>query len=130
MASSSQSANIVGRVGQDPSKQSEKAPVTFSVAVDQGYADKKRTNWWKVKVWGKEGEYVLESIRKGDVVAASGDLELDMWQKGGETTVTPTITCQKVVLCASKGERPARAPQQETQQSTSWVTDPNDDISF
>jgi len=65
-----------GRVGRDPEKRTDKSPVEFNIAVDQGWGDKKQTNWITVKVWGKDGDFAMQAVSKGDLVTAAGKFEI------------------------------------------------------
>ncbi|MFK5283944.1 single-stranded DNA-binding protein, partial [Lacticaseibacillus paracasei] len=40
----------------------------FSVAVDDGFGDKKRTLWFDVSIWGKRAETLAPMLTKGGKV--------------------------------------------------------------
>ena len=42
------------------------------------------TMWWKVTVWGKEAEFCLRNVRKGDVVMVSGEPYEYVFSKDGQ----------------------------------------------
>ena len=68
---------IVGRLGRDPEMRytAEGTPVTsFSVAVDSGYGDKKRTTWYRVSAWRQLAEVCNQYLTKGRLVLAEGNL--------------------------------------------------------
>jgi single-strand DNA-binding protein len=46
----------------------------FSVAVDDGFGDKKRTLWFDCSIWGVRAERLAQYLTKGSKVAVSGDL--------------------------------------------------------
>ena len=46
----------------------------FSVAVDDGFGDKKRTLWFDVSIWGKQAETLAPMLTKGGKVTVTGDL--------------------------------------------------------
>ena len=80
------SATIVGNLGRDCEMrytEGGSAVVAFSVAVDQGFGDKKQTNWWAIKMFGKRAESLAGYLKKGTKVALEGELQLDKWEKDG-----------------------------------------------
>lgn len=71
---------IVGRLGRRPDMRytPNGDPVTtFSVAVDSGYGDNKKTVWYKVSVWGKQAESCNTYLDKGREVLVEGELQGD-----------------------------------------------------
>jgi single-strand DNA-binding protein len=50
--------------------------LSFSVANDTGFGDRKKTQWIECSFWGKRGETVASYVKKGDRVAVSGELQL------------------------------------------------------
>lgn len=73
-----QTITITGRVGGNAeTRQAGSSNVTnFNVAVDQGWGDKKQTNWFRVAIWGERGGKLQQYINKGDKVAVTGELEI------------------------------------------------------
>jgi single-strand DNA-binding protein len=68
---------IIGRLTKDVElkyTQSGKAVAQFSIAVDDGYGDNKRTYYPNIVVWGKSAETCSNCIAKGSKVAVSGKL--------------------------------------------------------
>lgn len=68
---------IAGRIGKDAETRSTQGgdQVTgFTVAVDEGYGDKKRTFWFDCSLWGKRGEKLAPYLTKGSNVTVSGEL--------------------------------------------------------
>ena len=82
MAFSLNSVQLLGRLGQDPSQRSEKAPVNISIATDRNYRDEKSDTGWSQKVtwhnlvgWGKVGENLMSSVKKGDSIYVQGNID-------------------------------------------------------
>lgn len=67
---------IAGRLGKDASLRDAGGTdvLGFSVAVDDGYGDNKRTLWFDCSVWGKRASALAPHLTKGSAVAVSGDL--------------------------------------------------------
>lgn len=83
------SITIAGRIGKDAETRSTQAgdQVTgFTVAVDEGFGDKKRTLWFDVSYWGKRGAAVAPYLTKGGNVTVSGDLSTREYE--GKTYLT------------------------------------------
>ncbi|MDS1138610.1 single-stranded DNA-binding protein [Nitratireductor indicus] len=68
---------IAGRLGKDA--ELRRLPNTgdpvlqFTVAVDDGYGEKKKTLWFDCSLFGKRGQSLAEHLRKGAQVTVSGD---------------------------------------------------------
>ena len=80
---------ISGRVGRDAELRRTQGgdPVLgFTVAVDDGWGDNKRTLWFKCSLWGKRGESLKDMLPKGREVTVSGDLSTEEYQ--GKTQFT------------------------------------------
>lgn len=71
------SITIAGRVGKDAElrrTQNGDAVASFSVAVDDGWGDRKTTVWFDCSIFGKRAEKVPDLIRKGTALTLVGDL--------------------------------------------------------
>lgn len=83
MSSGYINVTAVGSLGQDPtirSTPSGKKIASFSVAVDQGYGDNKKTEWVNVIAWEKLADLAEKFLKKGKVVALSGTLQTSSWE--------------------------------------------------
>ena len=80
---------IAGRLGKDAETRNTQAgdQVTgFTVAVDEGFGDKKRTLWFDCSFWGKRGAAVAQYLTKGSSVTVSGELSTREYE--GKTYLT------------------------------------------
>ena len=66
----------------------------FSVAVSEGFGDKKRTLYFDCNLWGKRGETLAGMMTKGSKVAVAGDLSTR--EHNGKTYLT--IRANEVTL--------------------------------
>ena len=75
----------------------------FSVAVSEGFGDKKRTLFFDCSLWGKRGETLSSMITKGGKVVVTGDLSTR--EHNGKTYLI--IRANDVTLMSGKqdGER-------------------------
>lgn len=88
----------VGNLGNDPDLRSSQSgtPVTsFSLAVGRwdGQAKAVTTDWYNVRLFGKNAENAAEWLHKGDRVQIDGRLELRKYtaQDGAERTSTDIV---------------------------------------
>jgi len=63
--------------------------LSFSVAVDDGYGDKKRTIYFDCAMFGKRGEKIAGFLVKGQKVCVSG--ELSTREHDGKTYLTVRV---------------------------------------
>lgn len=111
---------VVGNLGKDPeirATSSGKKVASFSVAVDQGYGDSKKTEWVNVICWEKLAELAEKYLKKGKTIALSGTLQTSSWddkttgQKRYKTEVVARdITFMDSGSKSGSGERTASAP--------------------
>jgi single-strand DNA-binding protein len=80
---------IAGRIGKDAetrNTQQGDQVTSFTVAVDEGFGDKKRTIWFDCSLWGKRGEKLAGYLTKGSSVTVTGDLSTREYE--GKTYLT------------------------------------------
>jgi single-strand DNA-binding protein len=53
-------------------------------------------SWFRVSVWGKQGEAVAERVKEGDRVNVTGTLEMRSYEKGGEKRTVPEVRAESV----------------------------------
>ena len=100
-------ATIIGRLGRDAEPvKSDAGGCSFSVACDQGFGEKKRTNWVRVTVWGKRGVTLQPMLAKGARVAVRGGLETR--EHEGKTYLE--LRADEVELLSERSERPTERP--------------------
>lgn len=96
------STNIVvvsGRIGKDPeikSTNSGKSVTSFSLAVDEGFGDKKKTLWLQVEAWDKTAEAINRLSGKGKRILIEGRIGVDTWEQNGETKTRTKIIANRV----------------------------------
>ena len=122
---------ISGGIGKDAvlrRTQDGEAILGFSVGVDDGYGDKKRTIWFDCSVWGKRGEKLADMLAKGTKVSVSGDLGTR--EHEGKTYLT--VRANEVTLMGGgeRKERSAEAVKQRVTERNSYHEDLSDDLPF
>lgn len=109
---------IAGRLGKDAElrrTQDGTAVLSFTVAVDDGYGERKGTLWFDCSLFGKRGEALEPHLSKGNAVTVSGDL--GKREHDGKTYLTVRVS----ELTMQGGEKREAAPKQE--RSTSYDRD-------
>ena len=89
-----------------------KAVATFSVAVNDGWGDNKKTIWYRVTAWEKRAENCNAYLKKGSRVLVEGRLQPDpdtggprvYKKKDGRHGAAFELTADNVVFMDSKGE--------------------------
>lgn len=80
-------AILVGRLGRDPETRhtgAGQSVCNFSLATDESFKDKsgerrKRTEWHKIVVWGKQAEIAQQYLKKGSLVYLEGRIQSREW---------------------------------------------------
>ena len=95
----------IGRLGKDAEVQtleSGKKVIKFSIAVDTGYGDNKKTLWLECSKWG-ENTAVSQYLVKGTQVHIAGEPSLNTYtNKDGKEVTTLRLSCSNITLVGSK----------------------------
>lgn len=87
--------------------------LSFRVASDIGFGDKKTTNWFTCQVWGKRGESLKNYLAKGTQVTVYGQLTLREWQdKEGQKRLSPDVRVNELSLQGGRSQSDNHAPEQ------------------
>jgi len=111
---------FIGRLGGDAemrATQSGTMLCSFSVAVDSGWGDNKKTTWVRCAYFGDRGQGVCPYLIKGDRVGVSGEAFLHSYEKRDGSAVTElNVRVNDVTLLGeNKQGATAAAPQQKTE---------------
>lgn len=98
--------SIIGNLGRDAELRytaSGSARSEFSVAVNEKYQDKERTEWFNVVIWGKLAEAITEYLRKGTLVYVDGRQSTRTWTDDqGQKHYRTEVIGQTVQLLGSR----------------------------
>lgn len=133
-----------GRVGADAELRYTPGgdPVlSFRVASDVGFGERKTTNWFSCQVWGKRGESLKDYLTKGQQVTVYGVLTLREWEdKEGAKRLSPDVRVNDVTLQGGKRDddgspaashsREAAPPRRQEPKPAPRPDDMDDDIPF
>lgn len=88
--------------------------LSFRVASDIGYGERKTTNWFQCQVWGKRAEAIKDYLLKGQQVTIYGALMLREWQdKDGAKRLSPDVRVNDLSLQGGKREDGQHGPQHQ-----------------
>lgn len=99
---------LVGRIGQDPELryfESGTSMASFSLAINRPTKNKE-TDWFDIKLWGKQAEIAGEYARKGSLIGIVGQVDWDSWndKTSGDLVVKPVISGTEIRLLGSKSD--------------------------
>lgn len=112
--------NVIGRLTRDPESRAAggSTVVTFPLAAptsirstaagensgSEGNTASYLTNFFRVEIWGKRGDYVMRYIKQGDQIALSGELLLRKYKTAqGLDAWSFDIQATSVTLLRKKG---------------------------
>ena len=104
---------LVGNLGADPETRympSGSAVTSIRVATSESWKDKQsgeqneRTEWHRVKAFGRLAEIMAEYLRKGSQVYIEGSLRTDKWQdKSGQDRYTTEVIASEMHMLGGRG---------------------------
>jgi single-strand DNA-binding protein len=104
------SVNLIGRLTKDPEIRytgDQKAVAKFTVAIDDGYGDAKKTNFISIVVFGKQAENCERFLAKGKLVGISGKIQTGSYEKDGRKVYTTDVVANNVYFL-EWGEKAAK----------------------
>ena len=97
---------ICGNAGRKPELRATpngKQVCNISVAVNSNFAEKDKTDWYTVTVWGKTAEFAAKYIDKGSTVLASGRPTMREYQgNDGVTKIERGLEANDIKIVSSK----------------------------
>lgn len=95
---------FAGRIGQKAvvrATDGGQSVTNFSIAVDRGKdsdGEKRAPLWIKATMWGERGKKVAQYLTAGTVVSVSGDIDLDSYEKEGNTITQIKVRVDQLSL--------------------------------
>jgi len=132
------SVTIIGRLGQDPDSrttQSGSSVCSLSIATSEQWTDKQtgdkqeRTEWHRVKLFGRLAEVAGQYLQKGAPVYVRGSLRTEKWtDKEGHERQQTVIIGDDLQMLGGKPEgqrsEPREAPRQRQAQRPAQHREP------
>ena len=91
-----------------------KAKLSLSIAVNEGYGEKKSVSYFDVVYWGKPAEAIKPYITKGKQIAVDGRLKQDRWEKDGNKYSRVYIIADSIQLLGGREDGAQSAPAQSS----------------
>ena len=99
---------LIGRLTKDPelrSTNSGKSVCSFTLAVDSGFGEAKRTDFINIVVWSKQGENCSEYLAKGKLAAVEGRLQIRSYDdRDGNKRYVTEVVADNVRFLSPKNE--------------------------
>jgi single-strand DNA-binding protein len=98
---------LMGRLTREPelkATQSGTSVCSFSVAVDNGYGENKKTSFINCVAWRGQAEFLSKYFTKGQMIALVGRIETRTWDDNGTTRYATEVIVNEVEFCGSKAD--------------------------
>lgn len=134
---------LVGNLGNDPDvkyTQGGQTVTTISLATTRAWKDRdgnlqEKTEWHRVKLWGKLGDIAGEYLRKGRQVYIEGRLEYGSYEKDGVKHYTTDIIADEMQMLGggergdyAGGDRPQRQAPAQRREPQSRAAQPESQL--
>lgn len=100
--------SLIGRLVRDPDVRTTQSGTTvarFSIAIDSGFGDNKRTDFPSIVCFGKTAEICDKYLSKGSQVGVTGRLQTGSYEKDGTKFYTTDVIADRVeFLQRAKGQ--------------------------
>ena len=112
---------LIGRLTRDPDVRTTQSGTTvarFSIAIDSGFGDNKRTDFPSIVCFGKTAEICEKYLSKGSQVGVTGRLQTGSYEKDGTKFYTTDVIADRVeFLQRAKGQDNNQQSAEDNQQS-------------
>lgn len=91
--------SLIGRLVKDPDLRyttSQTAVARFTLAIDEGYGEKKKTNFIPIVVFGKQAENCEKFLSKGKLCGIQGYIQTGSYDKDGQKVYTTDVIANRV----------------------------------
>ena len=126
--------NLIGRMTADPdvryNPNTQLAVAKFRLAIDDGYGEKKRTNFVPVTVFGKSAENCEKFLKKGLQVGVQGKIQTGSYEKDGKKVYTMDVIAERVEFLQWAGEKTQQSQASGFDAAPAGFSEIMDDIPF
>lgn len=131
---------LMGRITKDPELRytnTNKSVCSFTVAVESGYGDSKKTDFINCIAWNKAAELLAKYFTKGMMIIVSGRISTRTWEgKDGRKNYVTEVLANEIQFGETKKAReanggyssgysntPQKPPTQETEEDINEIID-------
>lgn len=102
---------LMGRLTAEPElkrTQTGKDVLSFTLAVDRGYGDKKATDFLSCVAWEHTARFVNQYFRKGSLIAVEGSIQTRSYEdKNGNKRTATEIVVSQTHFTGEKASKPS-----------------------
>ena len=127
---------LMGRLTRDPEMRHTNSgtPVTtFSIAIDNGYGDNKRTDFVNCLAWNKTAEFVTKYFTKGKMIIVIGRITTRSWEtQDGKRAYATEVVAKEVSFGETKSSQQTatQQPMQDDDDDFTPLDEDDDDLPF
>ena len=127
---------LMGRLTRDPELRhtGKGTPVTtFSIAIDNGYGDNKRTDFVNCLAWNKTAEFVTKYFAKGKMIIVIGRITTRSWEtQDGKRAYATEVVANEVNFGETKSSQQTatQPPMQDDDDDFTPLDEDDDDLPF
>lgn len=99
-------AVLVGRLTKDlelKSTNNNTKVVSFTLAINEGYGEGKRTEFVDCVAWKGIAEFLTKFARKGDLIGVEGKISSSIYQSGERSIKKTEVICKTAQLFKNSG---------------------------
>lgn len=127
---------LMGRLTRDPeirTTNSGKSVAQFTAAVENGYGDKKQTDFINCVAWNNQAEFLSKYFTKGMMIIVSGRISTRTWegQDGRKNYVTEVVASEINFGETKKQQGQSRQSEQvQADEEFTPLSEADDDLPF
>ena len=113
-------AILIGNITRDlelRKTQSDKSVVEFSVALNEGYGEKKTVEYVNVVAWEKTAETLVNYCGKGSKVMVEGRIKTDSYDKNGQKVYKTYVLASNIEFLSTKDTHSAKSDTRQSVQA-------------
>ena len=102
---------FTGNLGRDAEVRytaTGKAVTAFSVPVESGFGERKKTAWVRCSAWGERFEKLAPYLTKGKPVTVTGEISLNEYESNGEQRTSLELNVRDIALQGGRKDKPAQ----------------------
>lgn len=128
-------AIIMGRLTHEPELRQTgtgRSVCSFSIAVNNGYGENRRTDFINCVAWNKTAEFVSRYFTKGKMIIVIGRITTRAWEdKNGKRCYATDVVADEVSFGESKGTASESKPSLSEAIDEGFLSvEPDDDMPF
>jgi len=107
-------AILIGNITRDLELRkttTNKSVVEFSIAINEGYGDKKTTDYINIVAWEKTAETLASYCGKGSKIMVEGRIKTDSYEKNGSKIYKTYILANSIEFLSNKEPEPKKPEQ-------------------